>query len=489
VAPIVVGGITADGYLGSMPLTAASAQASTLLIGEQRLGAASYNKVRGDYLAVGDDVGNVVVWFDQEEVWRYPAHQKRVRAVKWTGDWIFSASEDGTVRAWYAWTDPGSEKPSHPCPLWADVWERFEREQLFDWHLRILMFAGGSTSEYVRSFQAEELPHPLKGLKTLTLEAAATECATSCATFEQNATVACSCDSTYRCAERQMCLPKCAAEKFTMHYETAVRALDAVEIDNELRILAGTQDGVVRIYVLAEDFSNSEAAPVQSELGMDNPYRVFAGVTERQSRSALLSRYEPILVRLNVVYFRGHEGTCTTVAWHPFYPYIFASGGIDGFVFLWDGAQESSLFLPPLEPLVRLAHSRETAWPRVRGADGLDRGVLSVAWHPDGRLLSGGVDGRIILWHVHCNFPSCSGTVERILKPAEPVTSVAASPDGVLLAARTASNAMIWRDTAANTNYVPYNPQWDYVLRIPPKEVVFEEDDGEDEYEDGDWRS
>ena len=37
-----------------------------------------------------------------EVAWRYTGHTDRIRAVAWTGDWVFSASDDRTVRAWYA---------------------------------------------------------------------------------------------------------------------------------------------------------------------------------------------------------------------------------------------------------------------------------------------------------------------------------------------------------------------------------------------------
>jgi hypothetical protein len=45
VAPIVVGGVAVDAYLGTMPLDAGSVQAPTILLAEHRIGAASYNKV------------------------------------------------------------------------------------------------------------------------------------------------------------------------------------------------------------------------------------------------------------------------------------------------------------------------------------------------------------------------------------------------------------------------------------------------------------
>ena len=106
-----------------MPLTASAGVPPIVLVGESRIGAVAYDLGdsghRGDRVVVGDDAGSVTVWEGELRKWSYTGHTDRIRMLAWVGNWIFSASDDRTVRAWYA----GQGESAHPCPLWSSVTE------------------------------------------------------------------------------------------------------------------------------------------------------------------------------------------------------------------------------------------------------------------------------------------------------------------------------------------------------------------------------
>ena len=64
------------------------------------------------------------------------------------------------LRARYA----GQGEAAHPCPKWSSVWTRRPTEHLFEWHERILQFAGGDASQkddlVPRSTESESDPAP-----------------------------------------------------------------------------------------------------------------------------------------------------------------------------------------------------------------------------------------------------------------------------------------------------------------------------------------
>ena len=112
---------------------------------------------------------------------------------------------------------------------------------------------------------------------------------------------------------------------------------------------------------------------------------------------------------------KGHAGSVKAVAPHPATPALFASGGRDGALLLWD-ARVGGAGGNDLAPTARVddAHGALPRGGRRRGAPPPPHSVTAVTWLPcsagDHLIASGGADGAVRCWDVRALRPRLPGS-------------------------------------------------------------------------------
>lgn len=124
----------------------------------------------------------------------------------------------------------------------------------------------------------------------------------------------------------------------------------------------------------------------------------------------------------------GHAGSVKSVAPRPGAPDVFASGGRDGAVLLWDSrcpgagtrAGGAGDALSPVAALRGAHGAPDAAAPRSRAGRRRPHSVTAVAWAGD-LLLSGGADGAVRVWDARAGLATRS-------RPPAPVAEIWPAP-------------------------------------------------------------
>ena len=138
---------------------------------------------------------------------------------------------------------------------------------------------------------------------------------------------------------------------------------------------------------------------------------------------------------------KGHAGSVKAVAPHPATPSLFASGGRDGALLLWD-ARVGGSSGSDLAPTARVddAHGALPRGGRRRGAPPPPHSVTAVTWLPcsggDHLIASGGADGAVRCWDVRALRPrrpgsAAASTTTTALHPVAEIWPLAPRAAGV----------------------------------------------------------
>ena len=88
---------------------------------------------------------------------------------------------------------------------------------------------------------------------------------------------------------------------------------------------------------------------------------------------------------------KGHNKGVTSIAWHPLYESVFASGGMDGTLLYWNiGAKGSD------EPVAKVPFAHDMA-------------IWDLKWHPAGHMLASGSNDRQTKFWARNRLGSTSG--------------------------------------------------------------------------------